>query len=118
MLVDDYKVIGRNITSEKMKMHQLSGGVVIAEKPDRSPINIILDYSKIKAVYDSTLGFKKVVIIYKFTAELELIQNYLKDAVTTDLDAFIAGDIKILCWSDTKHIYGHRFEHSGRYGNI
>ena len=38
--------------------------------------------------------FKKVVIIYKFTAELELLQNFFKDLLTTDLDEFKTDETK------------------------
>lgn len=89
------KAVAKTVTSERMKLHQLCGGGLIVENSKHEKSNLILDYSKLMNVVYQTANYKKVVIIYKFQFELELMQKAMQaTALTTDLDTFKNTDVR------------------------
>lgn len=65
------------------KLHQLYSGTIKFESGKTQ----VLDYSKIEAIL-SRFNNTKIVIFYKFIAELESIKKYYLNDVTTDLEEF------------------------------
>jgi DNA-binding transcriptional regulator YiaG len=65
------------------KLHQLYSGTVKFESGN----SMVLDNSKALFIYNY-FAFKKIAIFYKFKEELNVIQDVLGDAVTTDLNEF------------------------------
>ena len=65
------------------KVHQMYSGTVKFE----SGKNLVFDHSKAKYIADKFQG-KKIVIFYKFKAELEALKSVFKDSLTTELDEF------------------------------
>lgn len=65
------------------KLHQLYGGTIKFD----SGKTMVLDNSKIEAIL-SRFKDTKIVIFYKFIAELESIKNVYLNQVTTDLEEF------------------------------
>ena len=65
------------------KLHQLYSGTVKFESGN----SMMLDNSKALFIYNY-FAFKKIAIFYKFKEELNVIQDVLGEAVTTDLNEF------------------------------
>lgn len=72
------------------KVHQLYSGTVKFESGE----SIVLDYSKASFIKQKFQG-KKIVIFYKFKAELDALKSVFKDYLTTDLNEFNASEKSI-----------------------
>ena len=72
------------------KLHQLYSGTIKFESGNTK----VLDYSKAEAILSRFRG-EKIVIYYKFTAELESIKKVYSNQVTTDLEEFNSTDKSI-----------------------
>ncbi len=73
------------------KIHQIFNGTVIIEKGIDETEAIILDDYKVRFIAERFKG-KKIAIFYYYKAELEMIQNYFGDGITTCLDEFNSTD--------------------------
>lgn len=69
------------------KIHQLSSGTCKFEDGTSK----IIDYSKANYIRDNFTDYK-IGIFYKFKEELNMLQEVLKDKLTTDLDEFNSTD--------------------------
>lgn len=69
------------------KMHQLSSGTCKFEDGTSK----ILDYSKVEFIKENFKDYK-IGIFYKFKEELNMLQEVLKDKLTTDLSEFDNSD--------------------------
>ena len=65
------------------KVHQMYSGTVKFESGN----NLVFDYSKANYIADNFQG-KKIVIFYKFKAELDALKAVFKELLTTDLAEF------------------------------
>lgn len=73
------------------KVHQIYNGTVIIEKGIDETEAIILDDYKVRFISEHFKD-KKIAIFYYYKAELEMLQNYFGDKITTDLDEFNTTD--------------------------
>jgi hypothetical protein len=69
------------------KMHQVYSGTCKFEDGTAKSI----DYSKIEYIYDNFKDYK-IAIFYKFQEELRLMQEFLGEKLTTDLETFNTTD--------------------------
>ena len=76
------------------KVHQMYNGTVIIDKGINETEAIILDDYKVRFIAERFKD-KKIAIFYYYKAELEMLQNYFGDNITTDLDEFNATDKNI-----------------------
>ena len=72
------------------KLHQLFSGTIKFESGKTQ----IIDTSKVETIFERFYG-DKIVIFYKFIAELEAIKSIYKDSITTDLIDFNSTDKSI-----------------------
>lgn len=69
------------------KVHQMYNGTVIIEKGIYETETVILDDYKVRFIAERFKG-KKIAIFYYYKAELEMLQNYFGEEITTCLDEF------------------------------
>jgi superfamily II DNA or RNA helicase len=81
------EIIGDTAVKLLQKMHQVYSGTCKFEDGTAKSI----DYSKIEYIYNN-FKEKKIAIFYKFQEELKLMQEFLKDKLTTDLEEFNSTD--------------------------
>ena len=81
------EILGDTAVKLMQKLHQLYSGTCKFEDGTSK----IIDYSKMEYIINNFKD-KKLAIFYKFKEELVLMQNYLKDKLTTDLEEFNNSD--------------------------
>jgi hypothetical protein len=98
----DLVIVGREhtITADsavalQQKIHQLSSGTILFDEVEGSPRHsMVLDTTKAQAIKNRFSG-QKIVIFYKFKAELAALQTVLGDSITTELPEFNSTDKSI-----------------------
>jgi hypothetical protein len=84
---DGKEIIADTAVKLLQKMHQIYSGTCKFEDGTSKSI----DYSKIEYIYDNFKDYK-ISIFYKFQEELRLMQDFLGEHLTTNLDEFNTTD--------------------------
>jgi len=80
---DNQIILGDTGAKLLQKIHQLCSGTCKFEDGTSK----VIDYSKIEFIYDNFKDYK-IALFYKYQEELNAIQSFLGDKVTTDLNEF------------------------------
>jgi hypothetical protein len=84
---DGKEIIADTAVKLLQKMHQIYSGTCKFEDGTAKSI----DFSKIEYIYDNFKDYK-IAIFYKFQEELRLMQEFLGEKLTTDLETFNTTD--------------------------
>jgi hypothetical protein len=100
---DGSSVTIKTVASRNNKLHQISGGTIIVQNADGEQGYKLLSNNKIQSIVDDVNlhNFNKVVIVYVYQAELTLIQDFLQQDFTTDIEDFRQSNVKYLIRQQT-----------------